>query len=89
MAFLRAIRRFGGHARRDPSDDGWLCAALAASVATFAIGMFTFDAFAFVQVTLMVFILIALGAAAALAPQAAPVPLGTRRLTNDLAAETG
>jgi polysaccharide biosynthesis protein PslJ len=74
--FVRSIRRFGGHARRDPSEDGWLSAALAASVSTFAVGMFTFDAFAFVQVTLMVFILIALGAASAQARQATPVRLG-------------
>ena len=61
--FWRAIRRFGGRAKRDPSSDGWLAAALTASVLTFAVGMFTFDAFAFVQVTLMLFILVALGAA--------------------------
>lgn len=82
--FGRSIRRFGGHARRDPSDDGWLSAALVASVATFAVGMFTFDAFAFVQVTLMVFILIALGAAAAQARQTAPVPIGRARTATGL-----
>jgi O-antigen ligase len=85
--FLRSIRRFGGHARRDPSADGWLSAALAASVATFAVGLFTFDAFAFVQVTLMVFILVALGAAAAQTPEAALAHLGTSRPRHGLAAK--
>jgi O-antigen ligase/polysaccharide polymerase Wzy-like membrane protein len=87
--FLRSIRRFGGHARRDPTADGWLSAALVASVSTFAIGMFTFDAFAFVQVTLMVFILVALGAATTRSPQTAPVPVGPSRLRDGLPAETG
>ena len=39
---------------------GWLLAGIAAAIAAFAIGMITFDAFAFGQVTLMLFVLIGL-----------------------------
>jgi hypothetical protein len=58
--FRRAIRRLVRRAKEDQSADGWLAVSLTASIVTFAIGMFTFDAFAFTQVTLVIFILIAL-----------------------------
>jgi O-antigen ligase len=61
--FTRAIRRFGAEAKRDQSERGWLLAAIAASVAAYAVGMVTFDAFAFIQVTFLMFILVGLGAA--------------------------
>jgi polysaccharide biosynthesis protein PslJ len=61
--FSRAVRRFGRAARQDLSDRGWLLAALAASIAAFAVGMFTYDAFAFIQVTFVLFVFIAIGAA--------------------------
>ena len=60
--FFRFIRRAGKEAKRDLSARGWLLTSLAASVAAFAVGMATYDAFSFIQVTLVVFILIALGA---------------------------
>ena len=43
-------------------------AALAASVIAFGVGMLTFDAFAFIQVTFLFFMLLALGAAALRTP---------------------
>ena len=43
-------------------DDDWLFAALAASVASFAVGMLTFDAFSFTQVTFIFWILLGLSA---------------------------
>jgi hypothetical protein len=55
--FVRAIRRLARHAREDADPDSWLAAALAASLASFAVGMFTFDAFAFIQVTFFAFIM--------------------------------
>jgi hypothetical protein len=61
--FLRAVRRFGAEAKRDESARGWLLAAIAAAVAAYAIGMLTYDAFSFIQVTFLLFILVALGAA--------------------------
>jgi O-antigen ligase len=61
--FFRAAGRFGRAAKRDVGDRGWLLAAIASSIAAFAVGMFTYDAFAFIQVTFVLFVLVALGAA--------------------------
>ena len=44
-------------------DDDWLFAGLAASVASFAIGMLTFDAFSFTQVTFLFWVILGLSAA--------------------------
>ena len=55
--FARAIRRLARTARSDPGPDGWLATALAAALAAFAVGMLTFDAFAFIQVTFLAFIM--------------------------------
>ena len=63
MLLLRPIRRLGRAAKDDDSDHGWLCTALAASLITFGVGMVTFDAFAFVQVSLILFILLGLAVA--------------------------
>jgi polysaccharide biosynthesis protein PslJ len=59
--FARFIRRLGrAAARRAPESD--LCVALAAAVTSYAVGMFVFDAMGFVQVTFLLFLLMALGA---------------------------
>ena len=85
--FLRAIRRFGGEARRDPTDRGWLLTSITAGVAAYAVGMLTFDAFAFIQVTFLMFILVGLGSvavgteSAVTAPEAESVALPHRPLT--------
>ena len=63
MLLLRPIRRLGRAAKEDDSDRAWLCVALAASLATYVIGMFTFDAFAFIQVSFILFILLGLAVA--------------------------
>ena len=57
-----AASRLGRASRRRAGPDSWLAAGLAASIAGFGIGMFTFDAFAFIQVTFIFWILLALGA---------------------------
>jgi O-Antigen ligase len=62
--FLRTIRRLGHMGRLDGSAHGWLLASLAASLAGFAAGMFTFDAFNFTQVTFLAFIFVGLAVAA-------------------------
>jgi O-antigen ligase len=62
--FSRSIRRLARAAKDDQSPDGLLFVALAASVTAFAIGMVLFDAFAFIQVTFILFILLALGSVA-------------------------
>lgn len=59
----RFVRRSGKAAKLDDSPRGWLLVALAASVASFAVGMLTYDAFAFIQVTFLLFILVGLGVA--------------------------
>jgi O-antigen ligase len=61
--FVRVLRRFGAEAKRDQSERGWLLACLTAGVAAFAFGMLTYDAFAFIQVTFLLFIFVGLGSA--------------------------
>jgi hypothetical protein len=56
---LRVIRRLGRAAREDRSDNGWLLTALTASIVSFAVGMFFYDTFAFIQVTVVFFVLLA------------------------------
>ncbi len=60
--FWRAIRRLAAVAKADHSERGWLAVSLAASIAAFAFGMITYDAFAFIQVTFLFFILLAFAA---------------------------
>jgi hypothetical protein len=73
--FVRFVRRCGAEAKRDDSERGWLLTAIAAGVAAFAVGMLTFDAFAFIQVTFLLFIFVGLGSAL-LAER--PTPLAAR-----------
>jgi hypothetical protein len=60
--FARSVRRMGREAKQDGSPRGWLLVATAASVAAYAVGMFTYDSFAFIQVTFLLFIILAIGA---------------------------
>jgi hypothetical protein len=62
--FARYLRRLGAAAKDDRSERGWLLTALCASSIAFMLGMLTFDAFSFIQVTFVLFILLALGAVA-------------------------
>jgi hypothetical protein len=66
---VRAVRRLFREAKRDTSDRGWLLTALAASVASYAVGMFTYDAFSLHQVTFLVFILLGMAASALALPR--------------------
>lgn len=82
--FWVSCRRFAAAARRDPGPRGWLFAALTASVLSFAIAMFLFDAFAFIQITFVLFLLLALGFAILRGerqPARARVPATTPRLS--------
>jgi polysaccharide biosynthesis protein PslJ len=74
--FLRFVRRLGRAAKDDESPEGWLMAGFAAGVAGYAFGMLTYDAFSFIQVTLIMFIVLGLGAALMRAVEAAPPRLG-------------
>jgi hypothetical protein len=62
--FVRFIRRTGREAKRSDSDRSWLMAAFCAAITSFAVGMITYDAFSFIQETLVMFILLALGCSA-------------------------
>ena len=65
---LRYCRRVARSARGDLSPEGWLKAGLVSSVSAFAVGMLTFDAFSFIQVTFVFYTLLALGAIIAVRP---------------------
>lgn len=71
----RLVRRLGRLAKADSTLHGWLLAAFAGSIASFAIGMFTFDAFAYSQVTFLLFILMGLAIASLRPEPAAEQPL--------------
>ncbi len=73
--FARVVRRFGKEAKEDDSERGWLLVSIAASVAAFAVGMFTYDAFSFIQVTFLMFVLVGLGASLT---AERPTPLAVR-----------
>lgn len=60
--FVRVLRRLTRIAQTDEGREGWLAAALASSVWAFAVGMFTYDAFSFIQVAFLFFLLLALAA---------------------------
>ena len=60
---VRAFRRLRRLSRGDPSPDGWLPLAIASSIVAFGVGMFTYDAFGFIQVTMFAFILLGLAGA--------------------------
>jgi polysaccharide biosynthesis protein PslJ len=59
----RFLRRAGTAGKHDMSPRGWLLVALTASTAAYAVGMFTYDAFTFIQVTFVFFVLMGLGSA--------------------------
>ena len=60
--FCRAVRRCGRAAKADDSPRGWLLTGLAAAMASFAVGMVTFDAFSFIQVTFLFWVMLSLSA---------------------------
>jgi hypothetical protein len=73
--YVRGVRRLARAAKPDPTDYGWLLTAFAAATTAFAVGMVTYDAFSFMQVTFISFMLLGLGETALrLGPQGRPVP---------------
>jgi polysaccharide biosynthesis protein PslJ len=74
--FQRFKSRLGPAAKADQGDRGWMMTAIAASVIAFSIGMFFYDAFAFIQVTFLLYILLALGTVLVDLPG---TPVGHRR----------
>jgi hypothetical protein len=88
--FVRFYRRMSRAAKDDDGPTGWLYTGLAASIAGYAIGMFTFDAFGFIQVTILMFILLGIGSVAHLSPES-PLQQGsaTRAEARDRAVHRG
>jgi O-antigen ligase len=88
--FVRAVRRFGKEAARDQSERGWLLTALTAGIAAYGVGMLTYDAFAFIQVTFLLFLFVGLGAVVMdtdspdAVPEPEPVPLAARPVTQPI-----
>lgn len=62
--FARVIRRSGKAAKEDDSPESWLLAAVTISAMAFAVGMFLFDAFGFVQAIFLLWVVLGLAAAA-------------------------
>lgn len=60
--FSRTVRRLARIAKEDLSPHGLLCAALAASITAYAVGMVAYDSFSFIQVTFILFILLGIAA---------------------------
>jgi hypothetical protein len=59
---VRSVRRLGFLARTRGSPEGMLAAAFAASIIAFAAAMLTYDALAYVQAELVLWVLLALSA---------------------------
>ena len=57
-------------------EDGVLLAALAAAVFSYMVGMFTYDALSFTQVTVVLFVLLGIGSSLALAREPVLAELG-------------
>ena len=62
--YVRSVRRLTRVAKTASGADARLATALAAAIISFAAGMLTFDAFAFIQVTFLAFVLLALSSVA-------------------------
>ena len=61
--FVRSVRRLCRASRESEDGDDWLFAGLAASITGLGVGMLTFDAFSFTQITFVFWILLGLSAA--------------------------
>ena len=73
--YVRSIRTLARAGRADESTRSWLPTALAAALTAFAVGMLTFDAFSFIQVSFVSFILIGVAAVALrMQPERDPAP---------------
>jgi hypothetical protein len=69
--FVGSARRLGRAARTRAGPEGWLATGLAASIIGFAVAMFTFDGFAFIQATFVFWTLISLSGSLLLLPDEA------------------
>jgi hypothetical protein len=56
--YCRGVRLMGRRARETIGNESWLATALCASLLAWTVGLFTYDAYAFIQVTFLAFILL-------------------------------
>ena len=81
--FARAVRMFGAAAKAGRiSAEAGCWRRLTAAIAAYAVGMLTYDAFSFIQVTFLLFIFVGLGACAARRGAAFRSPAAGRRRTS-------
>ncbi len=74
------IRRLGARAKLERNQrEGWLPVALSASIAAFAIGMLTYDAFTFIQAVVILYVIFGLAAVVLWLPPVVPRPLAAWR----------
>jgi len=77
--FVRVTRKLRVRARAQRgSKEGWLPVALAASILCYAVSMFFYDAFSFIQATVMLYVLLGCASVVLWLPEAEVVP--NRRL---------
>jgi hypothetical protein len=76
--FRRFLRRVNQAAREDAGDRGWLLTALSASVLAYALAMATYDAWSFIQVTFLLFIMLGIGSVVLAQPADEPVVAAAR-----------
>jgi len=62
--FARGVRRTARRARSATGTESWLATCLCASLLAWTLGLFTYDAFAFVQVTFFAFVILGIAAIA-------------------------
>jgi len=62
--YVKVIRSLARRAKADESAHGWLLAGRGSALTAFAVGLLTYDAFSFIQVTFLSFILIGVAAVA-------------------------
>lgn len=62
--FVRFLRSTFRASKQDDSPRGWMFTGIAAAVTAYAVGMFTYDAYSFIQTTFVLFFLLGLGCAA-------------------------
>jgi O-antigen ligase len=70
--FCRAVKRLSRRAKETTGSDSWLATGIAAALISFAVGMLTFDAFAFIQVTFFAFVMFGFTAVVARPGRQAP-----------------
>jgi O-Antigen ligase len=77
--FVVFLRKMFRAARRESGPRSWLFTGIAASTAGFVVGMATYDAFSFIQVTFGLFVLLAIGSVAYTATEWSPEASRGRR----------